>query len=147
MAKSRKHYKKRNDLCHKYGIDIISLDCDGVTEALIPTWIENGVNVLFPIEIGVWGDQFEAARATHGREVLGVGSFAGIEIPFLVNYKIPLLAQAPGGFLVYGILIAIMNKLTEKKGGVKKKSFSCEGCPSAGACGGCTSLDSKEEVK
>ena len=28
-----KHYKKRNDLCHKYGIDIISLDCDGVTES------------------------------------------------------------------------------------------------------------------
>ena len=68
------------------------------------------------------------------REVLGAGSFAGIEIPFLVDYKIPLLTAAPGGFLVYGILIAIMNKLTEKKGGVKKKSFSCEGCPSSRIC-------------
>ena len=68
-----KHYKKRNELCHKHGIDIISLDCDGVTEALIPTWIENGVNVLFPIEVGVWGDQFEAARKKHGERLLGVG--------------------------------------------------------------------------
>ena len=68
-----KHYKKRTDLCHKYGIDIISLDCDGVTEAVIPTWIENGVNVLFPIEIGVWGDQFEAARKKYGERLLGVG--------------------------------------------------------------------------
>ena len=68
-----KHYKKRNDLCHKYGIDIISLDCDGVTEALIPTWIENGVNVLFPIEIGTWGDQFEPARKKYGEKILGVG--------------------------------------------------------------------------
>lgn len=68
-----KHYKKRNDLCHKYGIDIISLDCDGVTEALIPTWIENGVNVLFPIEIGTWGDQFEPARKKYGEQLLGVG--------------------------------------------------------------------------
>ena len=68
-----KHYKKRNDLCHKYGIDIISLDCDGVTEKLIPTWIENGVNVLFPIEIGVWGDQFEPARRKFGDRILGVG--------------------------------------------------------------------------
>ena len=68
-----KHYKKRNDLCHKYGIDIISLDCDGVTEALIPTWLENGVNVLFPIEIGVWGDQFEPARKKYGEAILGVG--------------------------------------------------------------------------
>lgn len=68
-----KHYKKRNELCHKYGIDIISLDCDGVTEALIPTWIENGVNVLFPIEIGTWGDQFEPARKKYGEQLLGVG--------------------------------------------------------------------------
>lgn len=69
------------------------------------------------------------------REVIGNGSFAGIEIPFLANYKIPLLIQAPGGFLVYGLLIALMNKLTEKRGGVKKKSFSCEGCPSSASCG------------
>ena len=68
-----KHYKKRNELCHKHGIDIISLDCDGVTEALIPTWIENGVNVLFPIEIGTWGDQFEPARKKYGEKILGVG--------------------------------------------------------------------------
>ena len=68
-----KHYKKRNDLCHKHGIDIISLDCDGVTEALIQTWLDNGVNVLFPIEIGTWGDQFEAARNKYGERILGVG--------------------------------------------------------------------------
>ena len=68
-----KHYKKRNELCHKHGIDIISLDCDGVTDKLIPTWIENGVNVLFPIEIGTWGDQFEAARKKYGERILGVG--------------------------------------------------------------------------
>ena len=68
-----KHYKKRNDLCREYGIDIISLDCDGVTEKLLPTWFENGVNTMFPIEIGVWGDQFEAARNKFGRGMLGVG--------------------------------------------------------------------------
>ena len=68
------------------------------------------------------------------REVLGAGSFAGFEIGFMQYVKIPVLTQAPGGFLVYGILIAVMNKLTEKKGGVKKKSFSCEGCPSSHLC-------------
>ncbi len=68
-----KHYKKRNDLCHKYGIDIISLDCDGVTEKLLPVWFENGVNTMFPIEIGVWGDQFEPARNKFGKGMLGVG--------------------------------------------------------------------------
>lgn len=68
-----KHYKKRNDLCHEYGIDIISLDCDGVTEKLLPVWFENGVNTMFPIEIGVWGDQFAPAREKYGKGMLGVG--------------------------------------------------------------------------
>lgn len=83
------------------------------------------------------------------REVFGAGSFMGIELAFMQNFKIPVLAQAPGGFLVYGILIAVMNKLTEKKGGVKKKSFSCEGCPSAAICTSkpCLNNESKEETE
>ena len=68
-----KHYKKRCDLCHEYGIDVISLDCDGVTEKLLPTWFENGVNTMFPIEVGVWGDQFEPARKKFGPGMLGIG--------------------------------------------------------------------------
>ena len=79
------------------------------------------------------------------REVLGSGSFAGFEIPFLIvrdeagkiinNYTIPILAMAPGGFLVYGILIAVVNAIGPKKGAEKRKNFSCEGCPSASLCG------------
>lgn len=68
------------------------------------------------------------------REVFGNGTFWNMTIPVLSNYKIPVLAQAPGGFLVFGIIIAIMNKLTEKRGGVKRKEFSCDGCPSAHLC-------------
>ena len=69
------------------------------------------------------------------REVLGAGSFAGIEIPVLVDYKIPVLAQAPGGFLVFGILIAVVNAIGPKKGEGKRRQISCEGCPSASLCG------------
>lgn len=68
-----KHYKKRNDLCRKYGIDVISLDCDGVVEKLLPIWFENGVNTMFPIEVGTWGDQFTPAREKYGKGLLGVG--------------------------------------------------------------------------
>ena len=83
------------------------------------------------------------------REVFGAGSFMGIELGFMQSFRIPVLAQAPGGFLVYGILIAVMNKLTEKKGGVKKKSFSCEGCPSAAICASkpCLEKEVKEETE
>ena len=68
-----KHYKRRNELCHSYGIDLISLDCDGVTEKLLETWLESGVNIMFPIEVGTWGDQFEVARRKYGERILGVG--------------------------------------------------------------------------
>ena len=80
------------------------------------------------------------------REVIGNGSFAGFVIPFISDFKISVFTEAPGGFLVYGIVIAVVAKLTEKKGGIKKKSFSCEGCPSAAACnGGCASASSDEK--
>lgn len=36
----------------EYGVDIVSLDCDGLINTLIPTWIENGVNTMFPIVAG-----------------------------------------------------------------------------------------------
>ena len=83
------------------------------------------------------------------REVFGAGTFMGIELGFMQLFRIPILAKAPGAFLVYGILIAVMNKLTEKKGGVKKKSFGCEGCPSAAVCASkpCLNQEEKEETE
>ncbi len=67
------------------------------------------------------------------REVLGNGSFAGIAIPFLTDHKIEFFVKAPGGMLVYGVLIALVYKITRGKS-PKKKSFACEGCPSAAVC-------------
>ena len=80
------------------------------------------------------------------REVLGAGSFAGIAIPYLESFKIPILTQAPGGYLVFGLVIAGMNVLTAKRGGVKRKSFSCEGCAMKESCSGdCAQNEAKED--
>ena len=68
------------------------------------------------------------------REVFGNGSFAGIEIPFMQEYKIAILTQAPGGFFVFGCMIALVSVITKGKG-VKKTEFGCAGCPSASVCG------------
>ena len=68
------------------------------------------------------------------REIIGSGTWAGIKIPVISDYSIPILTMAPGGFLVFGILIAVVNKITKGKA-IKKKDFGCEGCPSAGVCG------------
>lgn len=82
------------------------------------------------------------------REVFGAGTITllpdhAISIPILSKYNIPVLTQAPGGFLVFGILIAIVNKLGPKKGEGKRKEFSCKGCPSAALCGktSCSSVE------
>lgn len=67
------------------------------------------------------------------REVFGNGSIAGVAIPFMENYKIEFLTKAPGGLVVYGLLIALIHAVTKGKAPLKK-SFSCEGCPNASTC-------------
>ena len=79
------------------------------------------------------------------REVFGAASFAGLEIPFLAPYKIEFLVKAPGGMLVYGLLIALVTVLTRGKG-PKKKTFSCAGCPSASHCHTGSCAEKKEEA-
>ncbi|MBQ5362534.1 MAG: electron transport complex subunit E [Clostridia bacterium] len=74
------------------------------------------------------------------REVLGAASFAGIAIPALEPYKIEVLVKAPGGMLVYGLLIALVFVITQGKAPLKK-SFSCAGCPNAKHChSACTEI-------
>ncbi len=67
------------------------------------------------------------------REVFGAGTFAGIPVPLLSKHTIAILLKAPGGMMVYGLLIALVALITNGTF-PKKKSFSCEGCPSNGAC-------------
>ena len=66
-------YARTTKLCADYGIDIVTVDCDGVIDTLIPTWLENGVNTMFPIEVGVWGGSFEPWRRQYGKSIRGVG--------------------------------------------------------------------------
>ena len=65
------------------------------------------------------------------REIFGAGSFFGLAIPFLSEFKVPILQASPGGFFVFGCLIAIVNKLGKRE---PKREFSCKGCPSASFC-------------
>ena len=67
------------------------------------------------------------------REVLGSGSWLGFSIPVLSDNNISIMTMAPGGFLVFGILIAVVNTVTKKKN--PKTEFVFAGCPSAEICG------------
>ena len=77
------------------------------------------------------------------REVLGSGTFLGYEIPILAKNHISILSNAPGGFFVFGCLIALVNKMS--KGKSAGKNAGCAGCPSAMLCG--KKKCSQEDVK
>ena len=91
-----------------------------------------GRSVLDGLGMGIGFTLALCAIATI-REVLGAASFAGFAIPFLADYKIEFLVKAPGGMVVYGLLIALVYVISSGKA-PKKKSFSCAGCPSAHLC-------------
>ena len=72
-AKVGPWYRKITDLMASKGIDIVSLDCDGKIDALVPIWVANGVNTMFPIEVGTWQADIEPWRRQHGKTLRGVG--------------------------------------------------------------------------
>lgn len=79
------------------------------------------------------------------REIFGSGTWFGMEIPVLINNNVSILTLAPGGFFVFGCLIALVNKLLKGKAN-SKMDFGCTGCPSAKACGklGCPAGEKEE---
>lgn len=67
------YYKKITDELKKGGVDIVSVDCDGCIDTLIPTWVHNGVNTMFPMEVGTWNGNIRPWREKYGKEIRGVG--------------------------------------------------------------------------
>lgn len=65
------------------------------------------------------------------RELFGSGAWMGLSILPGSVPTMTVFMLAPGGFFVFGVLVALMNKI--KKGYTKKKDFGCEGCKNGGA--------------
>ncbi len=85
------------------------------------------------------GVGFTAALLAMGiiREILGAGTIFGVDIynsfmPPMIIFILPA-----GGFFVYGILIALINKITLKKNpkAVIVEEFNCATCPMHESCG------------
>ncbi len=97
-------YGRMTELLKKHGIDIVSLDCDGKIDALIPTWFGNGVNTMFPIEVGTWDASIAPWREQYGKGLRGIGGmdkkvFAGNrdDVEREIERLKPLVAL--GGFI------------------------------------------------
>ncbi len=78
------HYRRINELLRRHGIDVIFVDCDGKIDALLPLWLDAGVNCMFPIEVGTWGADALAYRRTYGRDLLMLG---GLDKHILAHSK------------------------------------------------------------
>ena len=91
------------------------------------------------------GIGFTAALFIMGaaREILGAGSFYGISIPFLAENPMLVFILPPGGFFVYGITMAVANRIAESKGKPRAELRGCEGCPMAQNCA--LNTDNKKE--
>ncbi len=68
------------------------------------------------------------------REILGNGTWFGItlfpaSVPPMLIFILP-----PGGFFVFGMLVALANKVAVKKGKTPA-TLGCGGCPAASTCG------------
>ncbi|MCR5522921.1 MAG: electron transport complex subunit E [Clostridia bacterium] len=64
-------------------------------------------------------------------KLFGVTSFTGFHI---FSQPIGLMTMAPGGFLVFGLVMALANKVAEGKGKPKAELKGCAACPMAHSC-------------
>ena len=86
---------------------------------------------------------FTLALACMGaiREFFGTGCLLGITI--IPNFSIGFFNLPPGGFFVFGVLIAIIQAATKGKA-LKAKGFSCGLCPMYNSC---NTAEANEEVE
>lgn len=85
-----------------------------------------GMGIGFTLALGVMGLI---------REFFGSGTLFGQEVLTNIVPGMGIFNLAPGGFFVFGVLIAAVNYFTKGKA-LKKKEFGCEGCAMAAMCGG-----------
>ena len=64
-------YRRIADKLEKYGIDIFYTDCDGDVRPLLPYFMENGINCLFPYEVNSCAHPGELLDQFPGLHIMG----------------------------------------------------------------------------
>jgi len=98
-------YRKVTAKLRAHGITLHAIDTDGDISALAGLWLEAGVNVQFPFEIGVWNADPMSFRQRYGRELRIIGGFNKLalekgpkEIDAEIARRLPLMTE--GGFVL-----------------------------------------------
>ncbi len=81
------------------------------------------------------GAGFTAALTVIGaiRELIGAGTFFGLDTPLSANPML-IMILPPGGFFVFGVVVALTNALAKKRG---KEPVTSTGCGNCHGCDGC----------
>lgn len=100
------HYKRITDFCKQHGMDLFALDSDGRLDHLIPVWLEGGINIIYPVEIGTCGSDVLELRKTFGKDLRMMGGFdkrilakGKDEIDAEINRLAPLIKE--GGYVAF----------------------------------------------
>ncbi len=98
-------YRKIRETLDKYGTYLLGIDSDGDVSALIGPWLESGVNVQFPLEIGTWQADPYQVRKKFGPQLRIIGGFNKLvlekgpaEIDAEIERRLPLMKE--GGFIL-----------------------------------------------
>lgn len=93
-------YRKMRDALDRHGIPYMCVDTDGNADALIGPFMDAGVNMLLPIEVGVWEESPERIRKEYGKELRLIGGFNKMvlektkeDIDAEINRHLDLVAQ------------------------------------------------------
>lgn len=71
------------------------------------------------------------------RELLGTGTLFSLPVTQGIIDPMIVMIMPPGGFFVFGVLIAIANKLANKQGKKVVEDLGCENCPAHDNCISC----------
>ena len=66
------------------------------------------------------------------RELLGSGTVLGHTVG---NSPMLVFVMAPGGFFVFGMMVALVSAISKKHGKKPVEQIGCENCPAKGCCG------------
>ncbi|MEE1074386.1 MAG: electron transport complex subunit E [Acutalibacteraceae bacterium] len=80
------------------------------------------------------------------RELLGAGTLFTLPITAEVIDPMVIFLLPPGGFFVFGMLVAASNAIAKKNGKKPVEHLGCANCPSRGVCGKISPEEKEEAV-
>ncbi len=68
------------------------------------------------------------------REIIGAGQWFGVNLPIIHENPMLIFIMPAGGFFTLGVIIALVNKLSNKKPPQEIECGNCENCAMSGKC-------------